>query len=195
MEMILYLQQQNTAANKTIAQLEKKLAACEHPTKKDVVMKLTNFERHKTFKHSVFSPPFYTSPGGYKLCISVDANGINQGKRSHISVFAFLMRGENDNHLPWPFTGKVTVQLLNQLEDDNHHYYIVSFPLNDEVSKRVQGSERASTGFGDARYLPHSSLGYDATNNCQYLKNDCLYFRLKAEAADPKPWLSITGSF
>jgi hypothetical protein len=65
-------------------------------------------------------PAFYTSSKGYKMCIRVDANGDGDAEDTHVSVFTFLMKGENNDHLPWPFTGKVTVELLNQLEDKNH---------------------------------------------------------------------------
>ena len=69
---------------------------------------------------SFHSPGFYISPVGYKMCIKVDCNGYGISKGTHVSVYAYLMRGENDDHLPWPFTGTVTVELLNQLEDDSH---------------------------------------------------------------------------
>ncbi len=68
-----------------------------------------------------YSPPFLTSASGYKMCIRVDANGSGAGKGTHVSVFAYLMKGDNDDSLSWPFTGRVTFELLNQLEDDNHH--------------------------------------------------------------------------
>ena len=32
------------------------------------------------------SPPFYTHPHGYKLCIEVDANGCSEGEGTHISI-------------------------------------------------------------------------------------------------------------
>ena len=40
------------------------------------------------------SQPFYLIPGGYKLCILVDANGFGDG--GHAFVFVYLMKGEND---------------------------------------------------------------------------------------------------
>lgn len=43
-------------------------------------------------------------------------------------LFACLMKGENDDHLPLPFTGTVTIELLNQLEDDNHYLADMTFP-------------------------------------------------------------------
>ena len=54
------------------------------------------------------------------MCIRVDANGWSSGNGTHISVFAYLMKGDNDDSLTWPFTGSITFELLNQLEDNNH---------------------------------------------------------------------------
>ena len=55
------------------------------------------------------------------MCLNVDANGYGDGKDTHVSVFTFLMRGEFDSHLKWPFRGTITIQLVNQLEDKEHH--------------------------------------------------------------------------
>ena len=74
---------------------------------------MTNF---KTDDHEWYSPPFYTSLRGYKMCFSVYASGLSEGKGTHVSVFAHLMRGEFDDNLKWPFRGDVTIAMLNQLE-------------------------------------------------------------------------------
>ena len=155
-----------------------------------VKFKVEDFNQLKYSSEEMYSPAFYTSPGGYKMCIRVDANGNGDGKCTHISMFAYLMRGENDDHLPWPFTGTVTVELLNQLEDKNHHSSETTFSSDNVTSQRVMDGERASTGYGHQCYIPHSSLGYDEAKNCQYLKDDCLYFRVQVDAhTTSKPWL------
>ena len=152
--------------------------------------KFAEFQCHKASKNDYYSPPYYTSPGGYRMCINVCANGNGDGIDTHVSVFAYLMRGENDDHLPWPFTGTVTFELLNQLEDRNHHSGQATFPPDDDVSERVVDRERASTGYGRHCFIPHSALGYDSAKHCQFLKNDCLYFRIKTSAYNTaKPWL------
>ena len=108
---------------------------------------------------------------------------------TQVSVFPFLMRGENNDHLPWPFSGTVTVELLNQLEDKNHHSKVTSFHSDNEARQRVIDGEISLDGYGDARYILHSSLGYDEAKHCQYLKDDCLYFRVKVDAkSTSKPW-------
>lgn len=75
-----------------------------------------------------YSEPFYTHENGYKLCLGVNLNrskivhsgndlkpGRFQGQnktQSFISINIFLMWGENDDCLQWPFRGTVIVQLL-----------------------------------------------------------------------------------
>ena len=156
----------------------------------DYRFKVSKFNRHKKQGNEVYSPAFYTSHGGYMMCICVHANGHAHNKGTCVSVFASLMRGENDDHLPWPFTGTVTFELLNQLEDTNHHSRVATFPYSHKASQRVMDGERAPIGYGYSCYISHSSLGYDEVKHCQYLKDDCLYFKVTVDAeATTKPWL------
>ena len=97
------------------------------------------------------------------------------------------MKGENDDHLPWPFTGTVTIELLNQLEDENHYSSNIKFIPDDASSLRVMSKKASRNGWGQRYYISHSDLGYNAPMNCQYLKDDCLYFRISV--ATGKPWL------
>ena len=63
---------------------------------------------------SLYSPPFYTSPHGYRMCVRTYLNGDGIGKGTHLSVFFVLMRSEHDNLLPWPFKQTVRFTLINQ---------------------------------------------------------------------------------
>ena len=155
------------------------------------VFKMPEYYQHKSSKQEWYSPPFYTRPGGYKMCIRVNANGHDYCEDTHISVFAYLTKGKNDDTLPWPFTGDVTVTLLNQLEDKNHHTRTLIFPPDTKANKRLVDGEKASAGYGLCKFISHDQL--DAKLNCQYLKDGCLYFRVKVQAVKPmKPWLKCT---
>ena len=70
---------------------------------------MTYFEEFRKDSDMWYSPHFYTHPCGYKMCLSIDANGIGCGEGTHLSVFVYLMRGEFDDQLKWPFRGSVTV--------------------------------------------------------------------------------------
>ena len=158
--------------------------------------KLTKYAEHKSNNDHVYSPPFFSSPGGYKLCIKVHTNGFASGKGTHLSVYVYLMRGDNDNHLPWPFTGTVKVELLNQLKDGYHHSKSIEFGRTDS-SKRVEDGDTAITGYGYQKYILQSSLDHCYTFlNRQLLKDNCLYFRMTVDCkSTPKPWLSAANVF
>ena len=97
------------------------------------------------------------------------------------------MCGKNDDNLSWPFTGEVTFTLLNQLEDKNHYTMAAKYPedVAIEGNERVVNGDRGHKGYGWTRFISCNQLGYDVEQNCQYLKDDCLYFRVAAEASDP----------
>ena len=141
---------------------------------------VTNFEQHKTEHDDWYSPPFYTHPRGYKMCLSVNANGDGDGEGTHVSVSAYLMRGEFDDLLKWPFQGRVVLQLCNQLEDRRHRGHTISFSETENLRaiSRVTNGERAETGWGTSTLIAHKDLNFNPANNCQYLKHDHLHFRV-----------------
>ena len=53
---------------------------------------------------SLYSPPFYTSRDGYKLCLSLYLNGDGPARGSHLAFYITLMRGEFDSICKWPFS-------------------------------------------------------------------------------------------
>ena len=144
---------------------------------------MTEFEKHKQAGDHWYSEPFYTHPYGYKLCLAVEANGWGDCEGTHVSVWTHLMRGEFDGQLRWPFQGDITVQMINQLQDKEHRTEIMDFSQADEASdsiyiSRVTTGEKAEGGWGEPKFLPHSELGHNRAKNCQFLKNDCLHFRV-----------------
>ena len=154
------------------------------------VLSVPKFNQHKSTKQEWYSPPFYTQPGGYKMCIRVDANGNGDGENTHVSVFAYLMKGRNDDNLSWPFTGEVTITLLNQLANRNHYPRTTSFLQDSGIGRRVVNDEIAATGYGWHKFISHNQLGYYPAKICQYLKNDSLYIQIDVETPEPvKHWL------
>ena len=141
----------------------------------DIVM--TDFEKHKKADDCWFSPPFYSHIGGYKMCLCMCANGNGDSKGTHVSVWVYLMRGEYDDQLKWPFHGNITIQLLNQSRDEGHWEETLPFDdrAGDEAAGRVVGQERATSGWGNQKFIAYTKLN---TEKKKYLKNDCLKFRI-----------------
>ena len=149
-----------------------------------VIFKLSGYGSKKDKNEEFYSNPFYTSPGGYKMCMSVDANGRGAGKGTHVSVFTELLKGRYDDQLHWPFLGTVTHELLNQLADEKHHSQVA---FRYATNNMCVGSSR-----GFSKFLPHSSLSHDPATNTQYLLDDTLYFRVSVTVDNHKPWLFCT---
>ena len=145
------------------------------------VVKLEGFEEKKRNEETWYSDPVYSHFGGYKMCLCVHSNGNSYSKGTHVSVFVLLMKGDNDDNLKFPFKGRIVVSLLNQLEDKNHYTRELWSPDSDVpevVSGRVETGERNGKGWGHPDFLSHNDVNYNSDKNWQYLKNDCLFFRV-----------------
>ena len=160
-----------------VVRLQNKLYA----RKPQIVFKLTEYQKKKANNERTKSPYFYTSPQGYHMCLQVYANGDGDAKQTHVSVFVKIFEGEHDNTLKWPFTGTYIFELLNQLEDKNHHIMSLNITSTHQLS--------VVSDWGYSEFIPHSMLSHDPSNNTQYLKDDTLYFRLTVIPSDHKPWL------
>ncbi len=162
------------------SEFEKKLTLLQNK-EEPMVFKVTEFQKKKGKNAIACSPYFHTSPNGYNMNILMFANGYEEGEGSHVSVFACIVKGQYDAELNWPFVGKVTFELLNQLEDKKHHSSALIFtPV-----------EKGTGGYSE--YIHHSRLSRDTASNTQYLKDDTLYFRISVvEVSDHKPWLECT---
>ena len=146
-----------------------------------IKFKLTNFSAKKEKNEGVQSPAYYTPPNGYHMALQVYANGCGNGEGTHVSVLAFFTKGKYDSQLKWPFVGKITFSLLNQLEDTHHHHKTLE--LTAKYNAKVGEFPRG------CHLISHAALDYDLVNNTQYLKDDTLYLRMSVEPANHKPWL------
>ena len=156
------------------------LVRCGQP----VVFKVTKFQRKRQRNKMFTSSPFYTSPTGYHVAVNVLVNGSNDAKGTHVSVCALLKKGKFDDEIAWPFVGKLSFTLLNQLSDTNHHCCVLVLDAERNVS--------VESRWGVNQFISHSELGHQPARNTQYLKDDTLYFRVSVEASGFKHWLECT---
>ena len=141
-----------------------------------VQITMPDFEKHKAADDEWFSEPFYTHPGGYRMCLCIRANGYSIAKGAYVSVYAQLMRGVYDAFLKWPLLCDITVQLLNQKDDKQHHERILNFGRrNSDNSLRVITSERAKGGWGDWGFISHINL---YRHRDIYLKDGCIHLEV-----------------
>ena len=116
------------------------------------------------------------------VCICSYANGLISYCRVHITIAAYLMKGDHDDHLTWPARGILTVQLLNQINEcsDSNHSETAKLPFNGSSLCCHRVIKRTSSDIGacSGQFMPHKRLSYDADKNCQYFMNDCVFFRV-----------------
>ena len=134
----------------------------------DIVM--DKFRKRRRSDNDWYSPPFYSHLGGYKMCLNVCANGYGEVKGTHVSVFVCLMKGEFDDDLKWPFSGKITIQLKGMLKNEPKKVQKTLTLGNDNVLHRPTTEELNSSG-----------LGYDIISHRDlyagnYLMNDKVVF-------------------
>ena len=164
--------------NRIDAMLISMTRVLEHVFVPPLDLMMSEFEQHKQASDRWMSAPFYSHVSGYKMCLSVHANGLRSGKNTHLSVAVRLMRGEHDDQLKWPFRGAIMIQLLNQRRSGRNHERTIVFDdgLGDagsiDAGARVVGQEIATYGWGYGQFIAHPAL------YTKYLKNDCLNFRI-----------------
>jgi len=137
------------------------------PTK----LAMKNFEQCKIDCNTWYSPPFYTHTQGYKMRLTVDADGNGTSKGTHVSVYICLMQGEFDNDLKWPFRGNIAIKLLDQEQNGEEHITEVIRFTTRKPGERVTIGERRLE-WGKPQFIPHTNL------TPKYLKNDLLQFQV-----------------
>ena len=140
-----------------------------------VTFVIDNFEYRKLHQERWYSPPFYTHSGGYKMCLEVYPDGFGTGRYKWVSIFIAMVKGENDHHLKWPFSGSFTVEILNQKKNTFHRAKKIVLNHHQQVH-----SGFVSDSYGYPQFLQHSFL-YPSTllpPEYQYLKNDCIHIKV-----------------
>ena len=145
---------------------------------------ILEYSKRKQFNNYYFSPPFTTGPQGYILCLRVFANGYGSGEGSHLSIFAYIMKGQHDDRLQWPFTGTIIIELLNWLEDKEHYKKTLTIDTNDKLVRVTEGMYGNANGYH--QFISHSSLT-SSTTNTQYLYQDCIRVRVQVNCPPPLP--------
>ena len=123
-----------------------------------------------------YSLPFYSRDKGYKLQLKVVANGSGSGKETHLSLFVYLLKGEYDDQLQWPFNANITVQLLNWSRDKSHEEKTIPYhtaPL--EYRTRVTEGNTVPSGIGYHQFISHSVLE-SVSSDIRYINDDSVCF-------------------
>ena len=117
---------------------------------------ISKYSKRKQFNNEYKSPPFTTSPQGYTFCPAVRVNGYGSFKGSYLSVFARIMKGQNDDRLQWPFTGTIIIEILNWLEDKEPYKKTTAIDRKDDLSELLKESMDNIIIFHSSSLIPLS---------------------------------------
>jgi hypothetical protein len=124
---------------------------------------------------SLYSPPFYSSPHGYRVCLRAYLNGDGTGRGTHVSLYIVIMKSEFDDLLTWPFAHEVTLSLINQVDPMKADKSLThKFTPNPSSSSFQKPQDTFNIASGFPEFAPVSVL-----NDPLYVKKDTMYFRIK----------------
>ncbi|KAL9955416.1 hypothetical protein ACROYT_G036739 [Oculina patagonica] len=125
---------------------------------------------------TIYSPSFYTSPYGYKLCMRINLNGVGSGVGKSVTLYVHMVKGDYDHTLDWPFTGKFTLSILDQSDDVSSRLHISK---TIDAEPHLEAFQRPTAphnkrGFG---YEEFASL--EQICEPQYIKNNTLLVKFE----------------
>ncbi|XP_023083336.1 TNF receptor-associated factor 2 isoform X2 [Piliocolobus tephrosceles] len=159
-----------------MADLEQKVLEMEASTYDGVfIWKISDFARKRQEAvagrtPAIFSPAFYTSRYGYKMCLRIYLNGDGTGRGTHLSLFFVVMKGPNDALLRWPFNQKVTLMLLDQ---NNREHVIDAFRPDVTSSSFQRPVNDMNIASGCPLFCPVSKM--EAKNS--YVRDDAIFIK------------------
>ena len=128
---------------------------------------------------AIYSPLFYTSDYGYKLCAKLYFNGDGSGLNTHLSLFFVVLRGDYDALLTWPFRQKVAFSLMDQSEARRHHVDAFKPNPNSASFKRPESDMNVASG------LPQFCLLEKLTSpDFEFIKNNCIFIKVIVDTSD-----------
>ncbi|XP_069097528.1 TNF receptor-associated factor 2 isoform X3 [Pleurodeles waltl] len=160
-----------------LTEMEQRVIEAEASTYDGIfIWKITEFARKRQEaiagrSPAMFSPAFYTSKYGYKMCLRIYLNGDGTGRGTHLSLFFVVMKGQSDALLRWPFNQKVTLMLLDQ---NNREHIIDAFRPDITSSSFQRPVSDMNIASGCPLFCPISKL--ESKNS--YMREDTIFIKV-----------------
>ncbi|CAF1295177.1 unnamed protein product [Rotaria sordida] len=154
------------------------------------IWKITNFrekmiDAESERQTSIYSPPFYSSPNGYKMRARLYLNGDGNARRTHMSLFFVLMRGLNDPILKFPFNYKVTFCLYDQTSQQRH--IIDSFRPDIKSNSFQRPRSNMNIASGIPKFFPLEIIQQEGN---PYVRDDTMFIKIMVDFGEmPKTLL------
>ena len=134
---------------------------------------------------SIYSPPFYSSPTGYKMRARLYLNGDGNARRTHMSLFFVLMRSEYDAILEFPFKYTVTFCLYDQ--SDSQRHIIDSFRPDARSTSFQRPRSEMNIASGIPKFFPLAMIQQEGN---PYVRDDTMFIKVMVDFGDmPKTLL------
>ncbi|CAF3031199.1 unnamed protein product [Rotaria sp. Silwood2] len=177
--------------NQDVASLKQKLDDMQFVSYDGTLLwKITNFAARmedalSERQTSIYSPPFYSSPTGYKMRGRLYLNGDGNARRTHISLFFVLMRSEYDAILKFPFNYKVTFCLYDQTSTQRH--IIDSFRPDAKSNSFQRPRSEMNIASGIPKFCQLSTIQQEGN---VYVRDDTMFIKIMVDFGDtPKTLL------
>ena len=135
-------------------------------------------ERAQKHNAGFYSPPFYTSREGYKLCGKIYLGGDGAGSGTHLSLYLVVLRGDYDELVAWPFRYRVTFSLMDQSPKKENYIDIFKTDVSSSSYKRPVNEMNAPAGL--PLFYPLDLLQSGAGER-EFVKDDTLFIKITVE--------------
>ena len=91
----------------------------------------------------------------------------------YVSLFVHMMQSDWDDTLEWPFSGRISLSILDQSDDGEHKRHISkTLVTSPDLLAFKRPTTPLSHGYGYVEFTQIETL-----EDRRYVKNDCLFVR------------------
>ena len=105
----------------------------------------------------------------------IHLNGVDSGVGKQVALYVHMMQGDYDSILEWPFTGIITLSILDQTDGAGYRHHITQtmiMPNNLAFQKPITFFNQK--GYGYKHFAP-----IEAINEPRYVRNNTMLVRCR----------------
>ena len=170
------VQDKNQDLSKSVADMDLKIQLQENKTLNgELIWKIDKVDFRMAQARSgkvvaLHSAPCYTKQYEYKYCTRLYLQGDGMGRSTHVSLFFVVMKSEYDQLLNWPMLKRVTLELINHVNEAES--VIESFVSNPRSSSFQRPTNNMNVASGCPMFISIERFltGGFVVDNCAYIK-------------------------
>ena len=135
----------------------------------DIVRRIRDGRKGDPASAVLYSPPFFSSEAGYKLCLCIYPAG--DSHRDYLSLYFVILQGPYDHILPWPFQRRAYLALLNCRHGHHVSKDITPDPQLHYFHKPVSAR---NVGYGYPKFIALSRV---LSEDSEFVGGGAIFFR------------------